>query len=416
MTATTSAIDETLIPTFLTDEATRVNAGEPITTREELIKHLKQAARLETITIPMYLYPSFSIASRGYSQWDPGMGAFRLIRSIVVEEMLHLCLVRNLLVALGEGDRIKFYDEKFMPSFPMYMPHRWPPLELHMGPCSRELVRDVFMEFEKPAPKGRPQPVPEGWYPSIGKFYEAVGKGLKLLDSQIADLWKSNKPHLQYVAAYWNKDGGGEPVQIKDLKTAQDALKIIVDQGEGTKDNKLSVPIDPLKPVPGLDEMPHYIKFKRIADGVEPIGPVWPLPTDPEAGLYADDHAVTSLNTLFNAVYCYVLHMIDVIYQTPRNDIQPGKQSPRYHYERTFMATMQGILVSIAEMMAATQVMVPQAMVVHAGPTFEFHKLPGSGKNKQHLMKLCDAAMVHFPQLGGDNSVRWLISKLPDEV
>jgi hypothetical protein len=285
-----------------------------------------------------------------------------------------------------------------------------------MGPCSQELVRDVFMEFEKPAPKGHHKPAEPGWYPSIGKFYEAVGEGLKFLSSEIVDLWDSNEPDLQYVAAYWNKDGGGEPVLIKDLDTAQDALKTIVDQGEGTKDNKLSVPINPLDPVPGLDEMPHYIKFKRIADGVEPIGPVWPLPTDPKAKLYADDPAITSLNTLFNAVYCYVLHMIDMIYQTSRSDVQAGNQSPRYHYERTFMAAMQGILVSVAEMMAATQVNLAQKVVVHAGPTFEFHKLPGSGKNKRHLMKLCDAAMVHFPQLGGDNSVRWLISKLPDEL
>ncbi|MFJ9841295.1 hypothetical protein ACIRYZ_12600 [Kitasatospora sp. NPDC101155] len=51
----------------------------------------------------------------------------------------------------------------------------------------------------------------------------------------------------------------------------------------------------------------------------------------------------------------------------------------------------------------------------HAGPTFEFHRLPATGK-KLHLMGLCDAAMVHFPQLGGDNSVRWLIGKLPDEL
>ncbi|MER7842490.1 ferritin-like protein [Kitasatospora sp. NPDC096077] len=415
MTAT-AKIDETLVPDFLTGTATRVNAAEPITTRDELIRHLKQAARLELLAVPMYLYPSFSIASRGYSQWDPGMGAFRLIRSVVVEEMLHLCLVRNLLVALGEGDKVKFNDRDFMPTFPMYMPHRWPPLQLHLGPCSRELVRDVFMEFEKPAPKGSQQPMEPGWYPSIGKFYEAVGEGLKFLDSELPDLWKSNQPDLQYVAAYWNKDGGGEPVLIKDLKTAQDALKIIVDQGEGTKDDRLTVPIDPLKPVPGLDEMPHYIKFKRIGDGIEPIGPVWPLPTDPQAKLYADDPAVTSLNTLFNAMYCYVLHMIDLLYHTSRSDVRPGVQSPRYHYERTFVSAMQGILVSVAELMAATQVTVPQPMVLHAGPTFEYHRLPGAGKNKQHLMKLCDAAMAHFPQLGGDNSVRWLISHLPDGV
>ncbi|GHF69569.1 hypothetical protein GCM10018790_54270 [Kitasatospora xanthocidica] len=114
--------------------------------------------------------------------------------------------------------------------------------------------------------------------------------------------------------------------------------------------------LEAMRGLPGLDEMPHYIKFKRIADGVEPIGPVRPLPTDPKAGLYGEDEAATSINTLFNAVYCYVLHMLDVIYRTPRGDVKPGATSPRYHYERTFMSAMQGILVTLAETMAALQV------------------------------------------------------------
>ncbi|MFF7993554.1 ferritin-like protein [Kitasatospora xanthocidica] len=413
MTVTTPL--EALTPGILTAPDTMIDATSDITTLDQLVRHLKQAAYLEMSTVPMYLYSAFSIGSRGYSQWDPGMGAFRLIRSIVVEEMLHLSLVRNLLVALGKGDEVTFYQEDFVPTYPSYMLHRWPLLDLHLGPCSRELVRDVFMEFERPSAKPGEGTPPEGWYATIGKFYEAVGKGLKYLDGTTPDLWKRNQPHLQYVAAYWNKDGGGEPVLVQDLKSALDALKIIVEQGEGIPKDKLTVPINPLKPIPGLDEMPHYIKFKRIADGVEPIGPVWPLPMDPKAGQYGEDEAVTSINTLFNAVYCYVLHMLDVIYGTSRSDVKPGATSPRYHYERTFMSAMQGILVTVAETMVAVQVNSSVPIIRHAGPTFEFHRLPATGK-KKYLLQLCDAAMAHFPQLGGDNSVRWLIGKLPDAV
>ncbi|MFF2144525.1 hypothetical protein [Kitasatospora sp. NPDC058190] len=140
-----------------------------------------------------------------------------------------------------------------------------------------------------------------------------------------------------------------------------------------------------------------------------------PLPTNPTADLYRQDEAVLSINTLFNAVYSYVLHMLDVIYTTSRADVRPGAESPRYHYERTFMSAMQGILVTVAETMVATMVKSDMTMVSHAGPTFEFHRLPATGK-KKYLMGLCDAAMAYFPQLGGDNSVRWLIGKLPDEL
>ncbi|MGK4579525.1 ferritin-like domain-containing protein [Kitasatospora sp. HPMI-4] len=412
----TTAPRQTTQPLILTKAP--INAEIEIGTLDELVNHLKQAAYLEMSTIPMYLYAAFSIGTRGYSQWNPGMGAFRLIRSVVVEEMLHLCLVRNLLVALGRGDEITFCEPDFVPFYPSDMLHRYPKLELHLGPCDRDLVRNVFMEFERPRPgKGEGKP-PKGQYATIGEFYRAVGKGLVKLDQEAPKpgLWAKNKPELQYVAAYWNKDGGGEPVLIHDLKSAQDALKIIVEQGEGIDPDKPSVPIDPLKPIPGLDELPHYTKFKRIADGIEPLGAVWTLPTDPWSGQYEADRAVSAINDLFCAVYCYVLHMLDVIYLTSWKDVRPGQRSPRYHYERTFMSVMQGILVSIAELMVATQITAgPYKGEHNAGPTFEYYDLPDTGK-KDHLIELCDKAMVHFPNLGGDNSVRWLIGKLPAEV
>jgi hypothetical protein len=39
--------------------------------------------------------------------------------------------------------------------------------------------------------------------------------------------------------------------------------------------------------------------------------------------------------------------------------------------------------------------------------------LPRIGK-RDHLIQLCDVAMRYFPVLGGDNSVRWLLAKMPD--
>jgi hypothetical protein len=387
-----------------------------ITTVEQLVNHLRQAAYLEMSTIPMYLYAAFSVASKGYSQWDPGMGSFRLIRSVVVEEMLHLSLVRNLLVALGAKDKAKFYDPAFIPKYPSLMLHRYPDLMLHLDRCSPELARNVFMEFERPKAKPGEKPKKKGQYLTIGQFYRAVGKGLEKLDKKLGKkLWAHNDPSVQYVAAYWNKDGGGEPVLVRDLKSAQDALKIIIEQGEGIDPDKPTVPIDPLKPIPGLDELPHYTKFKRIADEVEKLGSIWVVPRDPKAADYQHDEAVSSINELFNAVYCYVLHMLDVIYETPWDDVEPGKHSARYGMERTLMSAMQGVLVSVAEIMVATQVQ-PKAgdtERVQAGPTFQYVELPEHDK-VLHLKGLCEQAMRYFPQLGGDNSVHWLLGKLPE--
>ena len=389
----------------------------PITELDHMVNHLKQAAYLEMSTIPMYLYSAFSISSRGYSQWNPGIGPFRLIRSIVVEEMLHLCLVRNLIVALGRGDQVRFYDPEFIPRYPSDMLHRHPRLMLHLSPCHRDMVKHVFMELERPKADPGEGRCPPGQYATIGRFYRAIDKGLTHLAATMgASLWSGNEPSFQYVAAYWNNDGGGEPVLIRDLESARGALTTIVEQGEGIDPSKPSVPIDPLKPVPGLDEMPHYTKFKRIADGVEPITGTWPLPTDPRSEHYTPDEAVSCINTLFNAAYCYVLHMLDVIYKTSWQDVSAGQRSPRYHYERTFISAMQGILVSVAEIMVATPVTAgPHGGTCHAGPTFEYYELPERGKT-DHLLKLCHEAMAYFPSLGGDNGVQWLIGKLPEDL
>lgn len=388
-----------------------------IRTKEELRNHLIQAAAVELQTIPMYLYAGYSIAGRGNSRWSPGISAQRLIRSIVVEEMLHLCLVRNLLVAIGFGDQVTFYDENFMPDYPEYMLHRHPPLLLTLSRCTSKLVRDVFMAFERPDPApGEGTPLP-GQYQTIGEFYESVRKGVERLNRELgAELWRNNRPELQYVAAYWNKDGGGEPLLIKDFETAQSALRVIVEQGEGAKAEQRKVSIDPINPKPGMDELPHYTKFQRIADGIEPIGPVWNVPDDPQFFMYEENKAADSINKLFNACYCYVLHFVDVLYRTPGTDVRPGASSKRWNLERMFISAMQGLLANIAEIMVS-QPLGPDPLggkeELQMAPTFQYVDLPKTGK-KQHLIDLCDKAITYVPQLGGDNSVRWLLDKMPD--
>lgn len=398
-------------------DAHPVDAAMGVRTEDDLVNHLLQAAAVELQTIPMYLYAMYSIGGVGTSRWNPGMSAQRLVRSIVIEEMLHLCLVRNILVALGAGDMVTFYDEDFIPDYPEYMLHRHPPLLLHLAPCTKEVVRDVFMEFERPYADPKEGTPPKGQYATIGLFYGAIRKGLEELDSPA--LWAAPHRELQYVAAYWNKDGGGAPLPVENLTTAKAALRMIVEQGEGADPKKPLVSIDPLKPKLGMDELPHHTKFQRVAEGVEAIGPVWKVPRDPKWFQYAEDEAAASVNALFNAVYCYVLHFIDVLYRTPSARMDANRRSVRYGYERTFVSAMQGLLANIAEIMVARPVQAgPLAESrsgedTQIGPTFEYVELPGSGR-KRHLIDLCDRAARHFPALGGDNSVRWLLEKMPD--
>jgi len=413
-------------------EHEQVRPDESITDYDALVLHLHQAAQVEMSTIPLYLYAAYSIDTKGHNQWNPGISAARTIIAVAIEEMLHLCLVRNLMVAIGAGDRIKFYDKNFMPTYPSNMLHRTPLLPLVLSECSEVLVESVFMELENPAKKGaKPQ---RNQYETLGQFYMAIQEGLDNVDraerpkgSKRSELWRyaeANAP-WQYDNAYWNRDGGGVPVEITDLRTAQAALDMVVEQGEGVDPDKSIVPIDPISPREGIEELSHYARFSRIAAGTEVIGKVRKVPFCPTVtdGVDPENPFKTPITLppalclaiLFNAAYCYTLAMLDKLYELPSH-FEPERKSPRYHLERTFIAAMQGLLYPIADLLTRTPGTSEGGL---AGPTFEYYKFDqprpdGTRTMKDQLLELCDDAITYFPELGGDNSVRWLLTKMPD--
>ncbi|MEY9894252.1 hypothetical protein ABIA31_007938 [Catenulispora sp. MAP5-51] len=415
MTTLTSGLPFTVQPVAI------VKPNEPIKDYETLVGHLQQAAQVEMSTIPMYLYAAYSIQTKGHNQWQPGISAFRTIVAIAIEEMLHLCLVRNLLLALGAGDRITFDDRDFIPRYPSKMLHRVPDLELHLKACSPQLMEDIFCPLELPATLDAP-PQPDQ-YQTLGQFYQAIEEGLVRVDQvEGKKLWKYAKESAawQYQRAYWNRDGGGEPIVITDLPTALEALKVVVEQGEGIDPENATVPIDPVNPTPGLDELSHYARFLRIQQGIEPIGDVRNILTDPKISDFKEP--AVGLAKLFNAAYCYTLAMLDKLYNLPAT-LTAETTSPRYHLERTFISAMSGMLYPIADLLMQTPATKPpqDGPPQCAGPTFEYYDFPSEIKKsgadhtrKRHLIWLCDQAISHFPELGGDNSVRWLITKMPD--
>jgi hypothetical protein len=383
-----------------------LDVEKPITTVAELQDHLYHAIQVEFSTIPLYLYPAYSIQVQGYSQWSSGMSAFRTIRSVVIEEMLHLCLARNLMVAVGGGDSVRFYDQAMVPTYPCDMLHRTPTLPLHLEPCSTTLMTDVFMPLELPAKAGAP---PQGGeYNTLGQFYAAIGLGFDTLDQSLgAGLWADNRPDLQYLSGYWNQDGGGSPIVVCDLATAHRAIDTIVEQGEGAKPGDPDVPLDPTKPALGMDELSHYAKFSRIAAGIDLIGATWPVPTDPRAAMFEGD--VGELASFFDAAYCYVLCLLDAVYATSRTESEPGRRSDRYGLERTFIGAMGGVLFPIADLLVRT----PAGAGQHAAPTFGFYAFPDDRPKKDTLAEMCAKVAVAFPSLGGDDGVARQISLLP---
>jgi hypothetical protein len=379
-----------------------LDAQSPITTIPQLHSHLYAAARVEMSTIPLYLYAAYSIQTAGDYQWDPGMSAFRTIRSVVIEEMLHLCLACNLLVATGGRQYVNCYDPEFITTYPSPMLQREPELMLQLEPCTPQLMQDVFMPLELPEKTDAP-PQPDH-YNTIGQFYAAIELGLETLSGP--ELWAEPRPELQYQKTYWNQDGGGSPIVVTDLPSALEAITTIVEQGEGADPDDATAPLSFTDPEVGAVEFSHYAKFSRIAQGIDVIRDVWPVPTNPKVTDY--DGPVRALAELFNAAYSYVLCMIDAIYREPR-ELVAGQTSQRYGLERTFIAAMGGLLFPIADLL----VQQPTSNGSHAAPTFEFHRFADGPPRKNQLIAMCDELIGAYPSLGGDDGVRRLIEKLP---
>lgn len=188
-----------------------------------LKRHLQAALELEHATIPLYLTALYSIEEGTNEE------ATDVIRSVVMEEMLHMSLVANLLNAID--GRPSFNHEKFIPAYPGFFPFSDEKIELRLRKFCKESV-ETFKAIERPAPAGAP---PEAdHYQTIGQFYAAIEDGLTYLCRTPAEekvLFCGN-PALQVGPdAYYG--AGGDLLIVTCLDEALEALTIIVEEGEG---------------------------------------------------------------------------------------------------------------------------------------------------------------------------------------
>jgi len=428
------------------DPIVLVDAHKGIETVQDLADHLHAAAQVELSTIPLYLFSLYSIRVGGHSQWSAPRGVLRSMTGIAIEEMLHLALVRNLLVAIGHGDRITFYDRKFIPSYPSNMLHRYNPKDPDGREIKLELRRlstshvSTFRRVEMPddvdmsADAFTTHPERVGQYASLGEFYRAIQLGFVRLENQID--WDLGNVRKQYSRGFWNEFGHGKPIRVYNLETALAALELIIDQGEGSAADHERTPVGP-----GMEDFTHYEKFLRIERGEEGIGAgdgspkheisidhpdvTWPVVPNPKISDFADHPGVHSLMELFNAAYCYTLCLLDETYRHSTDDLRTEKIggtrreekfSRRYGLERNDIAAMQGILYPIARTLVSTPIERGPHEGMNAAPSFEFydfHARPDVPRLVQ-LTRLCDKAIDHFPELGGADGVRRQISLLAE--
>lgn len=213
---------------------------------DELAFYLQNAIELEHSTIPPYLTALFSL--------KPGTNdaiASR-IRGIVIEEMLHMCIASNILVAIGGAPAIN--AARFVPAYPGPLPMSIGGKDFVVGiePFSIDLVRNTFMVIEEPE---HPIPIkvaaqqaqPE--FGTIGEFYAAVQAKIAELGDGIFRVG----PERQ-VLTWFDRS---RLFPIVDVRTANAAIEVIVTEGEGTSTSPYQSPGSPA----------HYYTFGEIAAG-----------------------------------------------------------------------------------------------------------------------------------------------------
>jgi ferritin-like protein len=227
---------------------------------------LQTAIKLEHATIPTYLFAMFSIRPGSNTSIE------NLISSIVIEEMLHMSLACNILNAIGGSPVID--EPGFIPDYPTPLPGTIEEgLIVPLAPLSLDLVKNVFMVIEKPEdPHDYPvlkatADVQED-YKTIGQFYGMIKTKLKEAGPGIWVGDQSKQVTFQYMP---------ELTEVYDYATAEVAINLIVEQGEGTtQDNPME---------PGSDTEPaHYYRFGEIANQAtlqkNPNPPPNPKPED----------------------------------------------------------------------------------------------------------------------------------------
>ncbi|MEV8433584.1 ferritin-like domain-containing protein [Streptomyces chartreusis] len=255
---------------------------------------LQVAVGLELATIPPYLCGWWSVK-------DQRSEVARMIRRIVGDEMYHLGIVCNLLVAVGGRPQIK----AAAPVYPGPLPGGVRAgVTVYLSGLTRPFVRDVMMAIEAPEVSLARSVQPS---PTVGEFYEGM-----------IGAFRAVRPDLATRGQVTQHIDTDELRPVRTLDDVEHAIEIIREQGEGTE----SSPTDSFS-----DDRPaHYYAFGEIYhgrelretdDGWRYVGPPVPFPDVrpmapvPVGGWRNTSAHVGGLLFRFDAMYSTVLDSLD---------------------------------------------------------------------------------------------------------
>lgn len=229
-----------------------------IETVEDLHFFLYKAMQIEHATLPPYLTTLYSI--------KPGenLEAFHTIRSVAVEEMLHLTLAANVFNAVGGEIKGILTRDDFIPAYPAYLPTGAKDFCVDLGKFSQKTV-ETFLNIERSKEVAEDEPLvkppsnPSSWFPydSIGLFYAEVIRGLNKLHHDMGDALFCGDRSKQITPDYYY-NGAGDIIPVDDLDSAIRALRVIQEQGEGSRQGTI---------YDAERELCHYYRFQQLELG-----------------------------------------------------------------------------------------------------------------------------------------------------
>lgn len=229
--------------------------------------HLQYAVDLEFWTIPFYMSVMYSIK-------DPSNVAYRLIQSVVYQEMFHVELAANIANAYGhppsfkapiyQGQKIPHLDFKLDKPDPTTIYH---PYSAEIGPLDEKRINAMCL-IEYPEWNTGYQPDLQEdvtQYGSIGEFYDAVEVGA----IELANDLKGGRNQINQFKYFYNDFM--QPTITKEstegLSQARILIQAIVDQGEGKTDGDVEIPEDYQNTADGFyQSWSHFKKFTTIRD------------------------------------------------------------------------------------------------------------------------------------------------------
>lgn len=321
----------------MSSEAPIVVGGRP-----QLFHLLAEAAEVEHTLMCTYLYAAFSLKS-GEAEGLSAGEAFtvarwrRSILSVALDEMVHLLLVSNLLIAIGGRPHFA------RPNFPVAPGHFPSEVVVKLTPFD-EATLDHFIFLERP--RGKDLPDGEGFEPpreyereeayeglmpcmqdyvTIGHLYDALRANIQSASERLGERALFLGPiEAQVGPETVGLDGVS---RISCLADALHAVDVIVEQGEGSPEDR--------------DES-HYQRFLAIRSELRElksrnpafvpgrsaaVSPVMRRPPESEDKLFIDHPVAARVLDLGNAVYATLLQLLVQAFHRSGGDVLSGQRS-----------------------------------------------------------------------------------------